>query len=716
VRRFAEALAAAAVATLGLAAGGASAPTAAGAPPTPAEQRALATLPTTSAFASQRVYFVLPDRYANGDPANDRGGRTGPRGVTGFDPTGTGWYHGGDLRGLTGDCEDRKSGLARLVELGFTAVWVAPVVAQQAVQGDSAAYHGYWGRDFTRVDPHFGADADFEAFTACARRLGLKVYLDVVVNHTADVIGLGGGTSFRGADELPYRDCKGKAFSAQRYAGGRTFPCLSSRYQPRQALLLPEERNAKKPAWLNDVVRYHNRGDIDFGSCSDACFEQGDFFGLDDLFTEQPFVVDGLAKLYGDWIRRFRLDGFRVDTAKHVDRAFFRAWTPKIRAAARAAGVRDFEVFGEVTLSDAADLARFARDRSIPNVIDFPLQDALVRFAGGSAGAGGVATRLAEDDYFRRPDGAAPTPATFLGNHDAGRAALLISRQTGAAGAELTARMRLGHALLFLLRGAPVVYYGDEVGMIGRGGDKAARQDMFPTGVGEWRSEPRVGGPPIGTGSSFDVDLSGHPVASGLRELSQLRQRFPVLATGGTTVRLAREGLLVVSRLDLAERREYVALFNAGESARTASFATATPDAAWTQWLGRPVAPARSDASGRLSIAVAPLDAVLLRSDAPLPARGAPRVTLRAGSDPYTELRVLTASLAPASPASVTFAIRPVGAATWARVAIDDGAPYRAYLEPKRYRRGQRLEVVAIVRAADGSVAASPVTRFTPRP
>jgi glycosidase len=715
VRRFAEAAAATAVVLAGLALGGAAPAAVGGPPPSPAEQEALAQRPVYSAFASQRIYFVMPDRYANGDPANDRGGRAGLRSLTGYDPAGTGWYHGGDLRGLTGDCTDPDRGLARLVGLGFTAIWVTPVVGQRWVQGDSAAYHGYWGLDFTAVDPHLGTDADFAAFTACAKRLGLKVYLDVVVNHTADVIALAGGTSFRGADEVPYRDCRGRPYSALRPAGGTTFPCLSPEYQPRQPIVAPESRRAKRPAWLNEVVRYHNRGDIDFGSCSDACFEQGDFYGLDDLFTEQPFVVDGLARTYGDWIRRYGLDGFRVDTAKHVDRAFFRRWAPKIRAAARAAGVQEFEIFGEITIPDAADLATFVRKRAVPNVIDFPLQDALVRFAGGSAGARGVATRLADDDYFRRPNGVAPTPATFLGNHDAGRAALLVSQQTGATGAELVSRVRLGHALLYLLRGAPVVLYGDEVGMIGRGGDKAARQDMFPTGVAEWRTEPRVGSAPIGTGSSFDVDLAGHPVAVGLRELAALRQRHPALATGATTVRLAREGVLVVSRFDAASRREYIALFNAGETRRAATFPTATPASGWAQLLGRDVGRPRSDAAGGLSVQLEPLDAVLLLGEAELPRRGAPRVSLRVGSDPYTSLRALTAALSAPDPAAVTFAVRRPGATTWTRVAVDDGAPYRAYLDPGNYRRGQRVEAVAVVRASDGSVSSSAVVGFVPR-
>src|SRR3990172_1405129 len=145
---------------------------------------------------------------------------------------------------------------------------------------------------------------------------------------------------------MPYGDCRGKPFSAQLYAGGKRFPCLSDRYQPRQPIVLPQNRALKRPAWLNDVTRYHNRGDIEFSSCSPVCFEQGDFFGLDDIFTEQPFVVAGLAQVYGDWISRYKIDGFRVDTAKHVDRAFFRSWVPKIRELASAAVVRAFEIFG----------------------------------------------------------------------------------------------------------------------------------------------------------------------------------------------------------------------------------------------------------------------------------------------------------------------------------------------------------------------------------
>jgi glycosidase len=708
-----SALAACAAIALGVA--GASAASRAVRPPAGAALEALAQPPTYSRIASERIYFVLPDRYANGDPANDRGGAAGGRSITGYDPADTGWYHGGDLRGLTGSCTDPKTGLARVSNLGFTAVWIAPVVAQKTVQGDSAAYHGYWGLDLTRVDPHFGTNEDFAAFVACAHRLGLRVYLDVVVNHTADVIAPAGGTSFRGPEEVPYRDCKGRPFSAQRYAGGKRFPCLSARYQPRQPLVLAGDRSSKRPAWLNQVTRYHNRGDIDFSSCSPTCFEQGDFFGLDDLFTEQPFVVDGLAQAYGDWIRRYQIDGFRVDTAKHVDRAFFRSWVPKIRATARAAGVRDFEIFGEVFLTDAAELSSFVRDRAVPNVIDFPLQDSLVRYAGGSAGSRGVASRLADDDYFRGPNGTAPTPPTFLGNHDVGRAALLIRQQTGATGVELEQRVILGYELLFLLRGAPVVYYGDEIGMIGRGGDKAARQDMFPTRVSEWQTEERVDGPAIGTCSSLDVDTTQNDISSSIRGLAALRERYPALATGPTVVRFASEGLLAVSRFDPGERREYLVVFNAGEEAQTITAATSTPSSHWRQWLGQDVKLVRSDAGGRVSFGVDALDAVVLRAESELPRPGPARVTLRLAEDRFTDLRVLTATVAGRDPASVTFAARRPGARVWSRLAVDDGAAYRAFLDPRRFERGEKVSFVAVVRSSDGTVSTSRVLTTTVR-
>ena len=110
---------------------------------------------------------------------------TGPRTKTGFDPTDPAYYHGGDLAGLAAN-------LQRIKDLGFTALWVTPVLKQDPVENGTAAYHGYWGLDFTTVDPHLGSDQDFADLVTKAHGLGLKVYLDVVVNHTADIVQLTG--------------------------------------------------------------------------------------------------------------------------------------------------------------------------------------------------------------------------------------------------------------------------------------------------------------------------------------------------------------------------------------------------------------------------------------------------------------------------------------------------------------------------------------------
>src|SRR5215216_4867876 len=151
------------------------------------------------------VYFVLPDRFENGDASNDAGGLTGDRLTTGFDPTHKGFYHGGDLKGLI-------ARLDYIQGLGATAIWLGPIYKNKPVQGgpgqQSAGYHGYWITDFTRVDPHFGTDADMRAFVDAAHARGMKVYLDIITNHTADVIQYRecpiSGCAYRSKADYPY--------------------------------------------------------------------------------------------------------------------------------------------------------------------------------------------------------------------------------------------------------------------------------------------------------------------------------------------------------------------------------------------------------------------------------------------------------------------------------------------------------------------------------
>ncbi len=642
----------------------------------------------------------MPDRYANGDSANDTGGLKGSSNVTGYDPADPGYYHGGDLKGLT-------AGLARIKALGFTALWVTPVLKQDPVESGSAAYHGYWGLDFTTVDPHLGTDQDFADLVARAHGLGLKVYLDVVANHTADKIILANGGTY---SDIPFRDCHGNFFRADRYVTAKAFPCLAARYMPEVPYVPPPDRHAKKPAWLNDPLNYHDRGNIDFGSCSPQCFEQGDFFGLDDLFTEKPNVMKGLAQIYASWITRFHVDGFRVDTAKHVNAAFFRLWVPRIRAAAKTAGIDDFPIFGEVTLNDVVDLAPYVRNRGLPQVLDFPFQDVAAAYAAGATGSKGVGFRIQDDDYFRTGNGVDPAFPTFLGNHDMGRAAQQILAQApGLTPAQLLQHVLLGYDLLYLLRGAPVVMYGDEVGMIGTGGDKAARQDMFPTKVSDWQTEQRVGSPPIGTGSSFDV--TANPIEARLTELGKLRDEYPALSTGGSIVRLARNGVLVVSRIDAATGTELVAAFNNGTSAAKVTVTTATPGTAWSVVDGSGTAAPGSGAT--LTLTIPAVSAILARPAGAIPRTRPPAPKLVVKPDEISGYLLLSATVA-GPPVSVAYAVKTATGA-WTRVGVDDAAPYRVFVDPLTYPAGRPLSVVAVARGLDGSTSVSRVVTIVPR-
>ncbi|MDX6386672.1 MAG: alpha-amylase, partial [Gaiellaceae bacterium] len=336
-----------------------------------------------------------------------------------------------------------------------------------------------------------------------------------------------------------------------------------------------------------------------------------------------------------------------------------------------------------------------------------PFQQVATGYASGAVGAKGLANRLIDDDYFRTPSGIDPAFTTFLGNHDMGRGAQqILSQAPGLAGQALTQHVLLGYDLLYLLRGAPALLYGDEVGMIGSGGDQQARQDMFPTQVTEWQSQLRVGGSPIGKGSSFDV--TNNPIETQLRSLAATRDAHPELATGASVVRYAKDGLLVVSRIDLASGKEVVVGFNNTDATAHVTVAPATTGATWSVVFG----PGKASAGLRLDIpAVSALVAV---PSAPLPKRAPAKPTLTGGADPLTSLTLLSAKVA-GGPVSVAFAVRRQGG-TWRRVAIDDSAPYRAFLEPGRYRRHERVEAVAVARGTDGSVAVSPVARVVANP
>ncbi len=472
--------------------------------------------------AGQPFYFVMGDRFANGDTTNDRGGLTGDRNTTGFDPTSKAFYNGGDLRGLTSKLDYIKG-------LGTDAIWLTPIFKNKPVQmedGPSAGYHGYWITDFTQVDPHLGTNQDLSDLIAAAHAKGMKVFFDIITNHTADVIGYqqGGRTAYVSKDEKPYRTAAGRAFDDRDYAGTSTFPTLDPATSfPYTPVLEPGEENLKVPAWLNDPTVYHNRGNTTFTG-EDS--QYGDFFGLDDLFTENPRVVNGMLDIYQKWVGDFGIDGFRIDTMKHVNDEFWQQFGPGILDYAHTHGRPDFFMFGEVALdgSGAAQKAftsHYTTHDKMQSVLDFPFQDAARKFASKGQDNQQLADFFTNDDWYTDADSNAYELPTFLGNHDMGRFGHFLKADNPTAGDdELLARDELAHELMYLARGNPVVYYGDEQGFTGNGGDQLARQTMFASQVPEYQSDDQLGTDRTPAQDNFRTDHPLYGAISGLARLT----------------------------------------------------------------------------------------------------------------------------------------------------------------------------------------------------
>lgn len=524
------------------------------------------------------IYFLLPDRFANADPSNDHGGLTGGRLSTGFDPTSKGFYHGGDLAGLT-------SRLDYIRSLGATAIWLAPIFRNKPVQGaageESAGYHGYWVTDFTRVDPHFGNEREMHAFVDAAHACGMKVYLDIIANHTADVIA--------------YRECPAGAC-----------PYRSRAENPYTPQVPRRQERIKVPEWLNDPIHYHNRGNSTF---SGESLELGDFGGLDDLMTENPRVVQGFIDVFGTWIDQYRIDGYRIDTARHVNPEFWQAFVPAMHARAAANGIANFHVFGEVASSevDVAPLARYARAAKLPAVLDFAFANAVRATVSASSGTEVLARVFADDVLYEGGEQTALQLPTFVSNHDMGRFAWFVRvDRPQASDAEVLKRVTLAHAMLLTLRGVPVIYYGDEQGLAGTGVDKDARQDMFVSQVPAYAADRRIG--MAGASSSQAAFDQHHPLYRSIAELSALRTGQAALRRGRQIVRhsSAKPGLFAVSRLDPASGREIVIAFNTGTEALTALVEVAMTSLRFTALHGECAKGAVAPGSYR--VALAPLD------------------------------------------------------------------------------------------------------------
>ncbi len=714
-------------------------------PAGPVDDAALVRDPVRHPFVDEVLYFAIPDRFADGDVGNNCGDYAGVcvAGDTqehvlehGYLPSDKGYYHGGDLAGLR-----RK--LPYLDQLGVSAVWVGPIYANKSVQpdstnlyGHSSGYHGYWIRDFLRVDPHLGTNAEFARLVDEAHERGIKVFMDIVTNHTADVIQLEGHTGYRSKANFPYLDVDGVPFDDSDYAySGQpdySFPEVDLGSFPYLPVVPTGEEGSKNPAWLNDPLLYHNRGNTSFSGENSL---YGDFFGLDDLWTERREVVEGMVDIYSFWIEEFGVDGFRIDTTKHVNMEFWQRFGPDILAAAEARGIDEFFAFGEVFDQQFGSpfMSEFSTRGRLQSTIDFGFQLAARGFASQGAATDDLRDFFASDDWYTDADSNAYAMPTFLGNHDMGRIGYFLQRvdQPGADDAELLARSQLAHALMFFARGQPVVYYGDEQGFTGDGGDKDAREDMFANEVPVYADNDLIGTDETTSDDNFDRE---HPLYRTIDRYASLSERHPALRSGAQIHRYSSDGpgVYAFSRIDRDERIEYVVALNNSEAHASVEVPTYSPAGASYRLLSPqptsgPAVPAavQTGSGGSLPVTVPPLGLVIYKAKKAMPASdAAPGIDITSlehgdtavlGTNSWDGHEVLdrvevAAELDTDAYAEVTFAVR-VGDGDYVPIGTDDNAPYRVFWDASglRDQPGARVSFRAIVNDLSGHLAADQV-------
>lgn len=389
---------------------------------------------TLEPFASEAVYFVVTDRFVNGDTGNDQreqGGawRTFDRPVPGA-PAGESdniGYLGGDFKGVVNN-------LDYIRDMGFSAIWITPIVdnPDAAFSGGKpvswgsfwtdqgkTGYHGYWGVNFYKLDEHLPSPGlDFAGFTAAVHDKGMKVVLDIVGNHGAP------------AYTMPVAQAEfGKVYG-------------------KDGELLADHGNLP-PAQLdhnNPLHRFFNK--------------QPGIAELSDFNENNPAVLDYLVGAYGQWLEQ-GADAFRIDTIGWMPHAFWKAFADRIRE--KKPGMF---MFGEDFRWQAAEIAphTWPQHGGI-SVLDFPHKASLAKVfeARDSDFALLNESLFLEQGPYQNPYDL----MTFYDNHDMPR---MNTSDDGFIDA---------HNWLFTARGIPVIYYGSEVGFMRGKAEHAGNRNYF---------------------------------------------------------------------------------------------------------------------------------------------------------------------------------------------------------------------------------------------
>ncbi len=413
------------------------------------------------------VYLIMPDRFANGDPANDD-----PPRAKGLLDRGKGrFYHGGDLEGI-------RRRLPYLKDLGITALWLNPWydnvdhLNRRETEGGAPItdYHGYGAVDFYAVDEHLGDLASLRELVDAAHGMGLKIVQDQVANHTG-----------------PYHPWASDPPTAT-WFNGTTEKHLANVWQIwtlADPYAIPEVQRATLDGWFIDI--------------------------LPDLNQNDPEAARYIIQNALWWVGVTGLDGIRQDTLPYVHRRFWRDWTAALKRE-----YPQLTAVGEMFDGDPALVSVFQGGRAafdgidsgFDTVFDFPLYFTLRSAFGQGGELRDVAKMIARDRLSPRPG----ELWTFLGLHDVER--FMNERAATHAG------LKLAFTTLFTVRGIPLVYYGDEIALPGRG-DPDNRRD-FPGGFpGDARSAFEAAGR---TAEEQDVFEHVRRLAALRRELAPLRR------------------------------------------------------------------------------------------------------------------------------------------------------------------------------------------------
>lgn len=461
-------------------------------------------------WQGQSIYQIVTDRFFDGDPANDNADDN-------YHPAGRTSVHGGDFRGI-----ERKLDYIRA--LGATAIWISPVVLN--ARGE---FHGYAARDFYRVDPHWGSLTDLGHLVRAAHQRGLLVLDDVVVNHGGNLI-----------------DSLDPGYPRFKYPPDG----YHLRYRnPSRQYVAPFNTNTANRR-LEDL--FHNNGAIqNFNDPTQT--ELGELSGLDDFRTESPYIRSNMVAVYEYWIREVGFDGFRVDTAKHVEMGFWQYWCPLIHRFAAEQGKPDFFMFGEVLDGSDARCGSYTGavgggPYKLDSVLDYPLYFAINKvFAAATGSTAEIESRYAalagHYDVTARN-----RLVTFLDNHDQARF-LSPDRANGNLD-----RLKVALVFLYTARGIPCLYYGTEQAFDG-GTDPYDREDMFDGGFEQ--------GPSLG--DNFNMT---HPLFQWIARLNNFRRLYPALREGVHLNEVSNPsgpGLLAYSRR-LGGTQEVIVVLNTAAS------------------------------------------------------------------------------------------------------------------------------------------------------